>query len=188
MVKVRVCLFYKSFWAEQRRRTLVNYLITDILLQLFTKLTVFGLTSQPGNELVHWLFARLFHLTEDVSLVRCVELWREVSIQCPHGNIVSACRVICIATRWTGVGQSLEQILYCHASSVQQQSPFLHVRSNAFCSNIKLKRTSPTFPAWSNASDIADNVKGRYCLYFHCPFGFKQNCAIYSKLFSSPTL
>src|SRR6218665_2405386 len=101
MVKVRVCLFYKSFWAEQRRRTLVNYLISDILLQLFTKLTVFGLTSQPGNELVHCLFAFLLHLTEDVSLVRSVELWRAVSS--PHGNIVSACRVICIATRWTGV-------------------------------------------------------------------------------------
>src|SRR6218665_1350819 len=98
MVKVRVCPFSKSFWAEQRRRTLVNYLISDILLQLLTKLTVFGLTSQPRKELVHCLFAFLLHLTEDVSLVRSVELWREVSIQCPYGNIVSACRVICIAT------------------------------------------------------------------------------------------
>src|SRR6218665_3706435 len=86
MVKVRVCPFSKSFSAEQRRRTLVNYLISDILLQLFTKLTVFGLTSQSGNELVHCLFGFLLHLTEDVSLVRSVELWREVSIltSLPH--------------------------------------------------------------------------------------------------------
>src|SRR6218665_2743292 len=117
MVKVRVCPFSKSF-RRNKKRTLVNYLISDILLQLFTKLTVFGLTSQPGNELVHCLFAFRLHLTEDVAVVRSVELWREVSIQCFHGNIVSACRVICIATRWTGVGKSLEQILYCHANSV----------------------------------------------------------------------
>src|SRR6218665_3197092 len=125
MVKVRVCPFSKSFWAEQRRRPLVNYLISDILLQLFTKLTVFGLTSQPGNELVHCLFAFLLHLTEDVSLVRSVELWREVSIQCPHGNIVIACRVICIATRWTGVGLSLEHD--CHEITLILLSRFIRM-------------------------------------------------------------